>query len=950
MVHTVMSRFNQLKLIVLLCFFVSGAAGLIYQICWIRSAALIFGSTTFALSTVLAVFFAGMAAGSYLSGHLSKHTTKPLLWYAIIEATLAVYALSTPYLFEFVNYSYHMVFEIMQFQPNLGIALRLVLVLFVLFIPALLLGATLPLFCRQMVTSNYRIASEIGVLYTVNTFGAAVGCVLAGFVLIPKIGVSDSIAVGAMLNIAVALIAWYIASNGLLNTANLTKSATNAIDKQQPSTNKSHQSVNLMTVLFFFSGLVAIGNEVLWTRFLGLLIRNTIYTYTITLSVVLAGIALGSLVAVRIFDKYPHIKIFGYFQIASALLNMAFMLSPAEYWLRLGTGLIPFITLMLIPAFISGLCFPLMMRLVTSDARFSSASVGSMTAYNILGGVLGSLLIGFWVLPHMGLHIGVLLLSMIGVICGCFALIKDGVKKETGFSFQWAVISIALVGWFALLMLGSRLPDDYLGPKNLLVDFQEGYGSLLSVHWQGETKVLQSDRLWQGTDVKNHQVMAAHVPMILHTDPKQVLVVGLGVGQTASRFLMYDINHLDIVDIEPALFPFVKRNFDTDWMDDQRVNLLAEDGRLYVNHTSNKYDVISIEVGQVFRPGTDVFYTLEFYQQTRQRLNDDGLIVQFVPLAFFGKQQLRSVLATFQAVFPESMLWYNTQEMLLIGSVESPIKLKPHRLALLQSNDTIKADLQYSYWGGQKHWLNQGKNFLAGYLAGSRDIEQISGASPVYVDNHPMLAYAASESDVLDRSERQLTKLLARNLAPVAEVYDGVLSDDIVRMAEHQRDNNINNLIAETYLADAVGLESTASPHEMLDVINKALALNHDNFMANRMKATLLMRLKQPKQAVLWFKKALELNPDNVIARRDLALAYLQSGRAYDALIHAKKVFNNRPNDAIVLRTIGLALAASNRIKEAVPYLQKSVEIDPDNSLAVNALHLARKFLATNLH
>jgi spermidine synthase len=938
-----MSRFNRLNLIVLLCFFVSGAAGLIYQICWIRSAALIFGSTTFALSTVLAVFFSGMAAGSYLSGHFSRCTTKPLLWYAVIEVLLASYALSTPYLFDFVNFIYDIAFEVVQFRPNLGIALRLLLVLLVLFIPALLLGATLPLFCRQMVTSNHRIASEIGVLYTVNTLGAAVGCMLAGFYLIPELGVSSSIAAGAALNIAAALIALYLALHGLLNTS-LTKTLPDAIDKQ-PIANNSNQSVHLITALFFLSGLVAIGNEVLWTRFLGLLIHNTIYTYTITLSVVLAGIALGSLVAASIFDKYPYLKIFGYFQIVSALLNMAFMLSPSQFWLQLGTGFIPFIILMLIPAFISGLCFPLVMRLVTSNARFSSVNVGSMMAYNILGGVLGSLLIGFWILPYLGLQTGVLLLSLIGVICGSIALLRDRVKQTIGFS--WTVISLSLISWFTLMLLGNRLPEDYLGPKNLLIDYQEGYGSLLSVHWQGETKVLQSDRLWQGADVKNHQVMAAHVPMILHTDPKQILVVGLGVGQTASRFLMYGINHLDIVDIEPALFPFIKRNFDTDWMNDQRVNLLAEDGRMYVNHTANKYDVISIEVGQVFRPGTDVFYTQEFYQQARQRLNENGLVIQFVPLAFFGQQELRSVLATFQSVFPESALWYNTQEMLLIGSVKAPIKLKPHRLALLQSNDTIKTDLQYSYWGGQDHWLNQTQNFLAGFMSGSREVQQIAGTAPIYIDNHPVLAYATSHSDMFDRSEKQLTKLLAGNLTSVEEIYNGDLSPDMVKKVEYQRDNNINNLLAETYLADAIAAESTDSPHTILGIVDQALTFNPYNFMANRMKATLFLRTSQPDKAVFWFKKALELNTENIIARRGLAFAYLQSGHAGDALIHARKVFNKRPDDAIILRTMGLALAASNRIKEAIPYLKKSVTIDPEDDIAHKALNLATQYVNT---
>jgi spermidine synthase len=168
--------------------------------------------------------------------------------------------------------------------------------------------------------------------------------------------------------------------------------------------------------------------------------------------------------------------------------------------------------------------------------------------------VFGSLLIGFLVLPQLGLHMSVLLLSVLGVVCGCIALLYDQHTKYRGFSYRWAVIGLAGIVWLCLQSQGSHLPADYLGADNMLLDYQERYGSLLSIHQQGETKILQSDRLWQGTDAKNHQIMVAHVPMILHANPKQILVVGLGVGQTASRFLMYDIDQVDIVDIEPALF------------------------------------------------------------------------------------------------------------------------------------------------------------------------------------------------------------------------------------------------------------------------------------------------------------------------------------------------------------------------------------------------------------
>ena len=123
----------------------------------------------------------------------------------------------------------------------------------------------------------------------------------------------------------------------------------------------------------------------------------------------------------------------------------------------------------------------------------------------------------------------------------------------------------------------TKLPEDFLASQGQLIDFREGISSFVSVIKKGEELQLAVDRAWQGSDRRGHQVMAAHVPMLLHPDPKSILVIGLGAGQTPSRFLMYDIEHLDCVEIEPEVIQLAKAYFPSDWMQDQRTSFIVED-------------------------------------------------------------------------------------------------------------------------------------------------------------------------------------------------------------------------------------------------------------------------------------------------------------------------------------------------------------------------------------
>lgn len=769
------------KIIAAACFFLSGCAGLIYEVCWIRNASLVFGSTSYALSAILAVFFFGIALGSYIFGRISQQTTRPLQLFALMELAVGGLALASPAAFQVLDSIYGMAYRSIGEHFVILMLVRIGLVSVVLLPPTILMGGTLPLFCRQYVNKETAIARSVGFLYGLNTLGAALGCVTTGLVLLPKLGMFGSICVGASLDLAVA------AASGFLG---LRVQAHPQINNAAPGSGWGRHNA-VVSGLLFLTGFVALGNEVLWTRHLALLIRNTVYTYTLTLTAVLAGIVLGSALAGLHFDRSRSRAFwFGSIQVAIALVTSGLMLIPADFWYRFEPlPLSVYFFLLVPPAVLSGAAFPLGIRMVLEDPAFAGISVGRLAAVNTLGGIAGSLLVGFVVLPFFGQQSTLLFTTGLSLFGGFVAWIVLG--QGSSAAVRWSAVVALLIVWLGLpIATGTHLPKDFLFNEktgDTLIAYQEGLSSNLAVlerPWG--TRVLEINRMWQGQNVRNHQIMAAHVPMLFRTDPHSVLLIGAGAGMTASRFLMYSIDRLDCVDIEPAVFEVIRKYFPSEWMNDRRVRLLREDGRNYVAHSSERYDVISIEVGQVSRPGVPFFYTSEFYQRANERLTSGGFLVQFLPLPFFPVEQFRAVVATFLKTFPQSFLWYNTEEMLLIGVKTPSLRLKGERLVLLQEDPTgdneVRHDLRMTLVGDKRYSMHQLPVFLGSFITGPKGLAQLSAGAPVYHDDRPVLDYAVSKVSQKDTNEIPIVALLRKHLEPV---------DDIVSLSLDSRQRSL---------------------------------------------------------------------------------------------------------------------------------------------------------------
>ena len=921
----------------ILCFVLSGFAGLVYETCWIRQASLVFGSTTLAFSTVLATFFAGLALGSWWFGKVAQRTWRPLKLYALLEIALAVVALGSPWAFALSDEVYGWIYRSWTEDPALLAGARMAVVAVLLLPPTVMMGATFPLFCRQFVVDRESIAGSIGFLYGANTLGAAAGCAATGFFLLPALGVHGSITLAATLNAIVGVIVLRLRLTAPL-AATPEKAATD------PASRPRSRRVAL---LFFAIGLVALGSQVLWARFLALLVPNTVHTYTITLTVVLVGIVLGSWVASRLFDRrLPRGPCFGALQVLTGLSLLLLMHLPPSVWRGLGSELAICALLMLPPAILSGASFPLAIRMVLDDPGAAGATAGRMTAINTIGGITGALLVGVLALPLLGVHTTLLLLSAVSLLTGAAAWI--GLPGRLPWvSRRTAAVAAAAVLWFALpLLLPTRVPRDLLAPPHALLDYREGSGGSLAVVRRDGVRRLEIDRWWQGEDRVNHQIMAAHLPMLhAREDLENVLVVGYGTGQAPSRFAMYDVARLECVDIEPVIFDFVAEHFDSEWTSDPRVRLVHEDGRSYLTHGAQTYDLISIEIGQLFRPGVASFYSEDFYRRTAAKLRPGGVLAQFVPLPFLEVDALRRVVRTFVEVFPQSALWYNTAELLIVGVVDGPITIAPERLAALAANARVQQDLGYSQWGGEPYWLRRPGALLGGYLCGPTGLAALSDGAEPYSDDVPALEYATSAYDPGARHELEALALLRQHLDPIEDLVRSPVDAAVLAEARSVREKNLADLEARAHLRLGKLLRGRGELAEGEELLRLAVRTQPEDLACMRSLADAHQEAGRFEDARALYARVLEANARDALARRGLGLVFLKTGDAAAAVRELRKAADLRPDDAITHNYLGAALARAGRLDDAVPHLERALELWPEYPSATTHLDKVRAAL-----
>jgi spermidine synthase len=711
--------------VLLLLFFGSGCAALIYEIVWLQLLGLVIGSSGISLGVLLGVFMGGMCLGSLALPRFISPKFHPLRVYAFLElgigiiGVLVLWGMPTIAGF-YADFHWH------------GIFARALIAAACLLPPTVLMGATLPAAAR-FVESTPEGISWMGFFYGGNIAGAVAGCLFAGFFLLRLFNMPVATYVALAINILVALTAFILARKSL---------HTPAFDEPAKDSTQPPSYRNLVYLSIALSGLSALGAEVVWTRLLSLMMGGTVYTFSIILAVFLIGMGIGSAAGSMMARSFSRPRVvLGFFQLSLALAVAwaAFMISkslpywpinPGIYtndwgpWYIFQLDLLRATWMVLPAALLWGASFPIAIAAIASKDQDPGRMVGGVYAANTIGAILGSLFFSLLIIPQLGTQWAERLLMMIAAASAVIALAsyvlaeyRNRAKDAPAFSLSFPVISLALFALFVGLLVvtvskipwvmiawgrysatyvATSAPDMIDGTKKTPAEGGSKYqwncayvgeGMNVSVavtqnaagarFFHGAGKVQASS---QPQDMRL-QRMLGHLSALMCKNPdkvEDVLVVACGAGVTAGSFMVYpNIKNIVICDIEP-LVPkvvtpmFGKENYHiVDGIDKQNphvvngkeVAVMYDDGRHYIRTlpADKKFDVITSDPIDPWVKGSAALNTVEYYEMCKRHLKPGGVMSLWMPLYESKEASVKSLIATFFQVFPNGMIFSNDQ-------------------------------------------------------------------------------------------------------------------------------------------------------------------------------------------------------------------------------------------------------------------------------------------------
>ncbi len=426
------------------CFILSGFAALLYQIVWMRLFAIAFGTSEIAVAIVLAGYMAGLAIGAAVAARYVNRITRPVLVYGILEGAIALAALALPLLVDVSGQLYAYFVGGQPAPPDastFGQSLYYSIASFlVLLIPTALMGATLPLLARYVVTSERNLGSRVSALYSMNTFGAVGGALVAGFVLLPALGLRGTVWVGVLVNALVFFLAVV-----------LSRYAGNLRDVSEPESiqEEARQGINFILPMILLSGVLSFVYEVLWTRMLSHVLGSSIYAFATMLSAFLTGIAIGAAGAGLVASNPRRAtRIFAVCQFGIALAS-AFIYWRIEQSLPSGIayGAIAFAVILPSTIFI-GATYPLAVRAYAGNVADVGRASAIVYSWNTVGAIVGAIGGGFFIIPMLGFAGTAQLAVISNMLLGLAVLIFCARQSS------WSVLPRWQVAGGVLLLIG----------------------------------------------------------------------------------------------------------------------------------------------------------------------------------------------------------------------------------------------------------------------------------------------------------------------------------------------------------------------------------------------------------------------------------------------------------------------------------------------------------------
>ena len=737
--------------------FLSGAAALIYQVTWTNLLALSFGSTTLAMSAVVAGFMGGMGLGAWRYHVVGDRSASPLRIYGAIEIGIALSAALLTYGFAHLPPIFAAIARALPGDTSLT-ALRFATAFALLLIPSALMGATFPALCNTLIRTPSNVDQHLGPIYGWNTVGAACGAILAGLVLIERVGLSLTSRWGNAINLGVGIAALLLARSRGTPTAPPVSPAPPTSDLAV----STELPFRVTGVVLLLSGFTTIAYEVLWFRALRYLVGNSTYALTAALVVFLLGLGIGGLLLRRVVSRGMPERDLAIIQLAIALLAL-FAIGSASYvvgepelkqrfsvfseavrnlpWqsrLAIHAGLA---FVMMLPATLfMGLSFPLASRLFLGDVRRLGARIGESYLLANLGSITGSVVAAVWILPNWGTMGGTRMLAMVNLALGLmvFAWIRIRVPGR----FVWGSAAIAAFMGANLLLpagFGSLWSGDASGVRKAF----EEEGDLATVQvWEMIQDPSVRGMMIDGNAIGHSrsvlspiylkQLLLAHLPMALDDRIRTTLNVGLGSGSTMHTLASYtELETLDVVEISAAVVRGSHYFDESEVLEDPRVEVIVDDAVHYLLREDERYDLI-ISDGKQNEDfsGNGKILSREFYEYALDRLEPDGIFIQWIPVGEVPSD-FGVIIRTFCEVFPEAETFLSMPfSFFMVGSRE-PLTKRPFRK---HPTTRLNEDLLYLHIDGLE-------GLRAQWIASKSQLLVEVGPGPINTWDHNILEF-----------------------------------------------------------------------------------------------------------------------------------------------------------------------------------------------------------------
>ncbi len=917
------------------------------------------GNTHYSISTVLTAFMGGLALGSYAGGKVIDRRFNPLAAYAFLEAGIGLYCLLIPSLIDVAFPVFKWIYLNLGDSYTQASLARFLVCFSILIVPATFMGATLPVLSKFISKDKALIGKDVGLLYSINTFGAVFGAWASAFIFMRLFGVQSTIWMAALLNLAISVAIFLVFRPPLKK-----EESHNEPQHSLPPLDKREK---LILLSFGLSGMVALVYQVAWNRILSLLLGSSVYAFSLILTVFILGLALGTAIFSRLLSSFSkYMSIYGITQIIIGISSLSIIpllghIPFANRWIYENWGLqfesvqlanfgIIF-ALIFVPTFFMGAQFPLVIKLMAQKLETLGRHVGRTYACNTIGAIVGSFVAGFILIPGLGLQTTLISAVFLNILLGVVIL-------AFGAQFSFNLKVYALPATLMLSILAAQLIDPWdksvissgsFMPyriadlkeaelkKNKILFFKEG------VHTTVTTELSVSGNIFLRVNGKTDaslaldmrtQLLAGYLPMLFHPDPKSALVIGQGSGVTLGAVEQFPVREIKLVEISPSVIEGSRffDSFNHHALDDKRVVLKLEDGRNHIALSGDTYDVIISEPSNPWISGVGALFTVDFFELLKKRLNPGGIACIWVHTNM-SPGNFKSIIRSFSKEFPFVSMWESIagDDYLLIGS-EREYGLSYEKARQYLSNEVVGRDLR-------RIGINNVPDLLSLMIMSREKLLEFSASAPLHTDDNSLLEFNAPEYVYKDERAvlvRQLTPFI--KLVPEFVTFSGTRADvrekvmeKLIRLerSESQIEDIKEKARLERLLDQAMQEFNIGDISGALKSYQKILELDSDHVMAYYNMANIFLELKLMDQAESAYRRTLEINPFYVFGSIGLARLHVFSGQPDKAIEILRDTLTWYAGDQEVHLYLGLAYAFKKELKRAIQEFKKSLEWGP---------------------